>query len=491
MTTAPETIAAAQELNAQLAPGTVAVSGPAYEATRRIWNAAARTRPALVVHAHSREDVRAAVVAARRHGLPFSVRAGGHDIPGRSLRQDGLVTDLTHMRQVAVDPTARVATVGGGATAADLVRALAPHGLAAVTGTVGSVGMTGLTLGGGYGPLTGRYGLALDNLLGADLVLADGRVVTVDNEHEPELFWALRGGGGNFGVVTSMRVRLHAPRRLLAGRIVYPWPHAGPVLARLAPILAAAPDSLSVHTGLLTGTDGAPVLVLTVAWNGDPAAGEARMDRLQRLGTPILTQMGLTSAEELLNLNAALGEVTERHYTARTRSVAALTPDVIGALLEGIGSATSPLSGILLHHFHGAAARVAVESTAFGTRRQHLMAEIVAAWEPSDAGPHQAWADSVADMLAANALPGGYPNMLGVRQHAEIADAYGPHTARLLAAKARFDPDGTFTATPLPPSPATEFGPEANVDVHRNAVAHGSPTHDKTKAASTADGRES
>ncbi|MFD7233347.1 FAD-binding oxidoreductase [Streptomyces sp. NPDC059881] len=446
------TMPAARELAAEIGPGTVATSGPAYEATRRIWNGAVHTRPALVVHARTRVDVQAAVRAARRHGLPLSVRAGGHDIPGRSLRQDALVIDLTRMGQVTVDPVTRVATVGGGTTAAGLVAALAPHGLNAVTGTVGGVGMAGLSLAGGYGPLNGRHGLALDNLLGADVVLADGRTVRVDAEHEPELFWALRGGGGNFGVVTSMRLRLHPHDGLLAGLIGYPWAQAGKVLQRLGQVLADAPDALTVQTAFLTGTDGAPTLFLMPTWNAATSTGEPYLGALQRLGTPSFAQVGPTSQEELLHRNDAQGQFTGRHVTARTRSVAALTPGVVEAFIAAGDSVTSTASGVLLHHFHGAAARVAPESTAFGIRQDHFMVEIVAAWEPADAGPHHAWADSVAGSLAPHALPGGYPNMLGPGQDAEIAHAYGPNTARLLAAKARFDPDGTFTATPLPPA---------------------------------------
>ncbi|MFJ4470804.1 FAD-binding oxidoreductase [Streptomyces sp. NPDC089424] len=448
--------AAAQELAARLGPDWIATSGPAYEAARRIWNGAVHTRPALVVRARTQEDVQAAVLAARRHELPLSVRGGGHDISGRGLRQDGLVIDLTGMRRVVVDPAGRVATAGGGTTAAGLLAALAPHGLAAVTGTVGSVGVTGLTLVGGYGPLTGRHGLALDNVLGAEVVLADGRVVTADAEHEPELFWALRGGGGNFGVVTSVRLRAHPLARLLAGVVAYPGAQAATVLDLLGGVLAAAPDSLTVPSAFLAGPDGSPALFLMPVWSGDPAAGERHFDALRRLGTPVLTEVLALSPEELLHRNDAWGAVTGLHFTARSRSVAALTPHVVEALTGAARGITGPMSGVLLHHFHGAATRVPVESTAFGLRQRHLMVEIVAGWEAGDAAPHRAWAESVADSLAPDALPGGYPGMLDPAQRAEVAHSYGPNTARLLAAKARFDPDGVFTATALPPVPGRE-----------------------------------
>ncbi len=442
-----------RDLSRLLGADTVTVSGPTYEATRRIWNAAVDSRPAAVVHARDARDVQAAVAAAREHAVPLSLRAGGHDWAGRCLRHDGLVIDLTRMRQVEVDPVAGVATVAGGATAVDVVEAAAVHGLVPVTGTVGAVGMVGLTLGGGYGLLGGRFGLALDNLLSADLVLADGRTVTADAEHEPELFWALRGGGGNFGAVTSMRIQLHAVDRLLAGVIAYPWDQAATVLAQLDQIRTEAPDELSVQAILLTGPTGGPALFLLTAWCGDLGEGEPHLDRLGRLGTPLFAQVGPIPYGDLLAMNDALGEVNGRHYTARTCNVGGLTPGVIAALVEAGSTLTTPFSGIPVHHFHGAAARVPAGSTAFSTRHDHTMVEIVAAWEPDDdPSPHQAWADTTAEALAGEALPGGYPNMLGPDALPQIADAYGPNTARLLAAKSRFDPDGVFSATPLPPA---------------------------------------
>ena len=182
--------------------------------------------PALIVRPWTSGDVQAAVRAAREHQLPLSVLGGGHDWDGRVMRPGGLAIDLSQMRRVTVDARARVATVAGGATAADVVDAAAGHGLTAVVGMTGRLGMAGLTLAGGYGPLTGRFGLALDNLLGADVVLEDGRGVQVDATREPELYWALRGGGGNFGVVTSLLIRLHPLEQVLAGLILFPWGEA-------------------------------------------------------------------------------------------------------------------------------------------------------------------------------------------------------------------------------------------------------------------------
>ncbi|TMQ90019.1 FAD-binding oxidoreductase [Actinomadura soli] len=428
----------------------VATSGPLYEKTRRVWNGAVTNRPALVVHARGTADVQAAVRAARDHDLPLSVRSGGHDWLGRGVRDGALVIDLTGMRRVEVDAGTAVATVAGGATAADLIGAASPHGLSAVTGTVGDVGVAGLTLAGGYGPLNGRCGLALDNLLAADVVLADGRAVTADADHEPELFWAIRGGGGNFGVVTSMRLRLHRVDPVLAATIFYPLPQAAAVLDGLNEILSAAPDELTVAAAMLTGPSGAPGLGLLPVWSGDPASGEAPLDRLRRLGDPAVAKVEPTTYSNLLHANDEQPETIGHHVATRTRSLPHFTPDAISALVEAAATFTSPMSRVLCGQFHGAAARVPVESTAFGLRQNHVMATIVGWWPPGDAEPHQTWADTVSEALARDALPGGYPNGLGPDDSGQTAHAYGPNAARLRAAKTRYDPSNTFTATPLP-----------------------------------------
>jgi FAD/FMN-containing dehydrogenase len=233
-----------------------------YETGCRVWNGAVRRHPAIIAFCRRPEDVQAAVRAARRYGLALSVRGGGHDWAGRALRDDGLVIDLTGMRDVAVDPKALVATVAGGARAKDVATAAGTHNLLVAMGNCGTVGMAGLSLGGGYGPLSGTCGLAADNLLGAEIVLADGRRVTTGPDAEPDLLWALRGGGGNFGVVTSLRIRLHPARDMLAGSVVYNWNEAGAVLSRYASFAPTAPDELGVSVGAMSGPDGEPVIML-------------------------------------------------------------------------------------------------------------------------------------------------------------------------------------------------------------------------------------
>src|SRR5271165_2434011 len=251
-------LTAAHELRASM-QGRVVLRGDGdYARMRQIWNGAVQRQPALIALCETPADVQAAVRTARANGLFLSVRGGGHDWAGRALCHNGLVVDLSRMKQVEIDLKRSEATIQGGASAADVVSVAAPYGLVAATGNCGTVGMVGLTTGGGYGPLTSRYGLALDNLLGAEVVLADGRLVYCDDRENPELFWALRGGGGNFGAVTAMRVRLHPVRQVLGGMILFPWSEAESVLRGYAKAIADAPDELSVLAVLLSAPDGSP-----------------------------------------------------------------------------------------------------------------------------------------------------------------------------------------------------------------------------------------
>ncbi|MGH3248842.1 MAG: FAD-binding oxidoreductase [Trebonia sp.] len=416
-----------------------------------IWNAAVTTRPAAVRRCADAKQVSEAVREARAGGLPLSVLGGGHDWAGRAVRSGGLVVDLRGMRGVEIDGD--VATVGGGATAADLIAATVPAGRSAATGTVGAVGMAGLTLGGGYGPLSGVAGLAADNLLGAEVVLADGSVVTASDSGEPDLLWALRGGGGNFGVVTSMRLRLHPIPLVDSGLVIFPLAQAPDVLAGFEELITGAPDELTVQVGVISTPDGTPVLFLAPTWSGDIADGAHWVKRIEHLGRPVMSAVDRVEYGEPLRRGDEMFARDGRHYATRTVNLAALTADTVTAIVAAGTTRTSPLSALSLHHFHGAATRVPLPATAFGIRREHFMAEIIASWRPADGdgAPHRQWADSAADLLGPHALPGGYPNLLTTDHPEQVAHAYGPNAARLTEVKDTYDHDHVFTATPLPP----------------------------------------
>jgi FAD/FMN-containing dehydrogenase len=446
------TLAAAQNLRALMKGKVVTEGEDAYAQLRQIWNGAIERQPALFALCQTVEDVQSAVRIARAHRLPLSVRAGGHDLFGRALTDGGLVIDLTGMRQVEVDPVARVAVLGGGANGTDLSLAAVPHGLAGVTANVGAVGIAGFLLGGGYGPLTTRFGLAADNLLGAEVVLADGQRVKADESQNEDLFWALRGGGGNFGVVTSMRIRLHHVGQLLAGLLVFPWAQAEAVLRGFARIMSMSPDELSMLAVILPLPDGSPGLFLGPIWTGDPEEGKKIVSRLQDLGTPLVNKIEPMSYSELIGIYDSQVQ-NGRDYYSKTRWLSDLTPEIISLLLKAGSERTSPHSLIALHHFHGAAARVAGEATAFGMRQSHFMVEIVPAWDrasKTEGANHRRWASDLSQRLATFALPGGYPNFLGPDDKEQISSAYGNNARRLREIKQKFDPENVFSsAIPL------------------------------------------
>jgi FAD/FMN-containing dehydrogenase len=429
----------ADELRAAM-PGRVALPGDElYDEGRRVWNGAVRRRPAIIAFCKQPEDVQAAVRAARRYRLPLSVRGGGNDWAGRALCDDGLVIDLTGMRDVAVDPRPLVATVAGGARAKDVAAAAGAHGLVAAMGNCGTVGMAGLTLGGGYGPLSGTCGLAADNLLGAEVVLADGRRVTT---------------GPNFGVVTSLRMRLHPAHDMLAGSIIYNWSEAAPVLRRYAAFAATAPDELGVSIGAMSGPNGEPVIMVVPLWNGERRRGERAMEEVQAFGKPLSAQVGPATYSDLLAQFDAWVEAADGcHWETRTRWLPALTADACEAIIAAKARATSPYCAVFWHHFPGAATRMAPDGAAFGLRREHLTVEIIAGWKPDrdDGAAHRRWARDLWQRLAPFALPGGYANLLGPDDREQAAEAYGDNAARLLLLKRPFDPDGVFvSAIPLP-----------------------------------------
>ncbi|SEQ53880.1 FAD-binding oxidoreductase [Lentzea albida] len=427
----------------------VHVSGPEYARGIALWNGAAEQRPAIVLTCTSTDDVVIGVRTAREFGLPLSVRGRGHNHAGFALAEGGLTLDIRPLNSVRVDPRARTAEVGGGAAVNDLLAAAGEHGLVAATGTVGTVGVSGLTLGGGYGPLNGVAGLAADNLLGAEVVTADGSVVDADEG----LLWALRGGGGNFGVVTSMTVRLHAVPQVVSGLLLYPWHQARQVLEGVREAMENCPDSLTIQTAVIVGPDGSPGLAVIPTWSGDVEAGldpEGPAMALTRLGDLAVGRLAAApQAAVIASLDAMFPD--GRNVVMRTRNVPSISDELIDSLAEFGDRIPTPFSALVLHHFHGASTRVAPDATAFDRREPHLMIEIIGIWEGEDAGDRvRAWADAASEALADQSFPGGYVNNLGPEATEQIAHLYGENLSRLQQVKAKWDPEGLFSATPLP-----------------------------------------
>jgi FAD/FMN-containing dehydrogenase len=408
--------------------------------------------PRALVHCWTVDDVLSAIRAARDCDLPLSVRGGGHDWAGRALC-DGVVIDVSGMRNVAV-ASGEVATVSGGARAADVVAATDPLGLVPVTGSVAAVGIAGLTLGGGYGPLIGRFGLALDNLEAAEVVLADGRVVVADHENEEELFWALRGGG-NFGVVTAMRLQLHRLPSVRSGMLIYPFAEAKTVLEGCAEIAWSGPEELTSQVGFVCDPDGAPMVMVVPTWCGLPEEGEARLAAFLQLGTVQMSTMETTPYGTSLTVFDKF-LVYGQQYLIETCWLPALDSRGVAAFIAATKSAVSPGCAVFTHEFKGAAARVPEGATAFGLRRDHMLVEIIA-WftggpDNAEEERHRQWARATREAFEDIALPGGYPNLLASGEDPDrVARSYGRNAQRLFDAKRRYDSDNVFrSAIPLP-----------------------------------------
>lgn len=407
-----------------------------------IWNGAVDHHPELVVRCETTAEVQHAVKTAREFGLPLSVRGGGHDWAGRAIRAGGLVIDLSRMREVSVHGS--IATVSGGATTENVAAAADQVGLAAAMGTVGAVGMTGLTLAGGYGPFCGRFGLAADNLVSAEVVLADGQIVHAGQDGDDELLWALQGGGGNFGVVTSIDVVLHPLEEVLAGSFTFSFEDAERILASYGDLVRRAPDDLTAVLSIVPSGDGTPVVVVSPTWSGHIADGYALMEDFAELATALAVDVSVISPlSKLRQLDGMFPDGA--HYAIGTRNIGSLTPAVASTMLEAYGARKTSGSFLNVHHFHGRATDRAAWDTAFGRREDHLMIELIETGESVSE-----WTKLATSMLTTHALPGGYPNLLGPDEVEQTAAAYGPNAPRLLDIKDRFDPDGVFRATALP-----------------------------------------
>jgi FAD/FMN-containing dehydrogenase len=415
-----------------------------YDSARTLWNGMIDRRPAAIARCSKTADVVAAVNFARDNGFLLAVRGGGHNAAGNALCDDGLVIDLSAMRDVVVDPAARVARAQGGATWSDFDRATAEHGLATTGGAISTTGIAGLTLGGGLGWLMRSYGMACDNLRAAEIVTADGQVRRASEDENPDLLWGLRGGGGNFGVVTSFEFQLHPVTTVLGGMLVHPAARARDALQFLREFQPSAPDELTVFTGLMTSPDGVPIVAFIVCYNGPIEEGERVLAPLRAFGPPVadmVAPMPYVAMQSMLDEGFPAG----LQVYWRSDFLRQLDDDVIDVLVEQYAGITSPLSALLLEQFGGAVRRVSIDDTAFVHREADFNLAIIARWgDPQEAERHIAWARGVHSAITPFTR-GTYVNYLGEEGEDRVRAAYGPrHYDRLAALKATYDPTNLF-----------------------------------------------
>jgi FAD/FMN-containing dehydrogenase len=415
-----------------------------YDEVRQIWNAMIDKRPALIAQCASTSDVRHAVRFARTHGLLVSIRGGGHNIAGAALCDGGLMIDLSTMKGITVDPQTKIAIAQPGLTWAEFDRQTQRHGLATTGGAVSTTGIAGLTLGGGVGWLMGRCGFAVDNLLSAEVVLHDASVVTASASSHPDLFWALRGGGGNFGIVTSFEYRLHPIGDVLAGLLLHPVERLPEMLRFYRDFVHAAPDELTAHIGIMTLPTGDRVAAFILVWSGDPADGERRIAPLRAFGPPIadmVQAMPYTSAQQMLDAAVPHG----RHNYWKSGFLRELHDEAAATLVEHARRITSPYSLCLIEHIHGAPTRVPRTATAFDIRSECFHFVAIASWDATDdASQHVTWAKDLWTDMQRWAAGRAYGNILSHDEGGRVHEAYGPNYARLAEIKRTYDPDNFF-----------------------------------------------
>ncbi len=428
-----------------------------YDEVRAVHNGLVDRRPGLIARCHNVADVRDAVTFGRSAGLEISVRGGGHNVAGRAVIDGGLMIDLSLMRSVDVDPSRRRARAQGGATWNGYNRVTHAYGQATTGGLVSTTGVAGLTLGGGLGWLMGRYGMAIDNLKAVELVTADGAVRMVDDEHAPDLFWALRGGGGNFGVAASLEFETHALDTVLGGILAHPLAAAGDVVARYRQFAAELSDDASVFCALTHAPDGSGTKLcgIPLCHAGAIAAAEAELRPLREFGPPA---MDLVAPMPYPAVNTMLDGAFPRGALSYWRSafLTELTDAAISALVNAFDAVPSPMTSIVIEHFHGAVCRIDPTATAYPHREPGFNLVVAGQWQnPADTEINVQWVRDTTATLQPFMAPRTYMNYAAEDEADRIVASYGLNLGRLRDVKRRYDPDNVFRHNQnIPPSSA-------------------------------------
>ncbi len=419
-----------------------------YEEIRKVHNGLVDKRPLLIARCRGVADVVDAVKLARKLNLEVAVRGGGHNVAGRATVDGGLMIDLAPMKGIHVDWHARTARAQGGVNWAELNRETQLHSLAVTGGVVSTTGIAGLTLGGGLGWLMSKYGLALDNLRSVELVTAEGRVVRASNDEEADLFWALRGGGGNFGVATSFEYQLHPVGPTITGGLVaHPFERARDVLRFFRDFTASLPDEFTVFGGLIHAPDGsgAKLAAMVTCHCGSLAAGETATRPLKQFGPPVMDAIGPMPYCQLNGmLDAAYPKGALNYW--KSSFLSQLSDDAIDAMIDCFARCPTPMGQLLLEYFHGAATRVGIGDTAFPHRADGHNLVVISEWmDPANTERCIAWARETYSKMEPFMASGRYVNYLADDETGDpIAAAYGPNYGRLQELKRKYDPSNFF-----------------------------------------------
>jgi FAD/FMN-containing dehydrogenase len=416
-----------------------------YDAARKLPNAMIDRRPALIARCAGAADVITCVRFARDHELLVAVRGGGHSVAGKSVCDGGLVIDLSSMKGARVDPARRIARVETGLTLGEFDRETQAFGLATTLGVVPTVGIAGLTLGGGWGHLHAKYGLAIDNIISADVVTAEGQLLTATASENQDLFWGVRGGGGNFGVVTSLEYCLHEVGNVFGGAVFYPAAKAKEVLHFWREFAASSPDELVTQGGSFTLPDGVAVFAIAGCYCGPVADGERVLQPLRRFGAPIADAFGPISYLQMQGMFESFFPPGRLVYT-KSNFLRSMNDETIDALVPWVGKSPSPYTfAPFIEHWHGAATRVPVTETAFPHRQYSWNFFAWSMWEnPADSEKNIRWNREFCEALRPYLVPSAYSNYLSDEGETQVREAYGPNYQRLVALKHKYDPTNLF-----------------------------------------------
>jgi FAD/FMN-containing dehydrogenase len=442
------------EFKAALRGQLIGPSDPDYDAARRVWNGLIDKHPKLIARCSTGDDVVRAVQFALSHNLQVAVRGGGHNVAGFGTCDDGLVIDLSPMDQVVVDPTTRTARAQSGATWGKFDAATQAHGLATTGGLVSSTGIAGFTTGGGIGWLMRQHGLALDNLLSVEMVLADGRRVTANAHANSELYWGVRGGGGNFGIVTEFTFRLHPVGPLIfGGALFHPLARAQELLRFYRDWVRQLPDELTTMVVFLTAPpapfvpaplQGTAMIAIALCYNGPVEQGAEWVKPLRAFAPPAIDLLGplpYTALQTLFDASAPPGLL----WYWKTEYLRGLDDNTVAVLVEQASQMRSPLSAIHIHHIEGAVNRVKPADTAFPHRNASFVLNLLGAWtDAAESEAHTAWVRQAAQAAQPYATGDAYLNFLSNEGDARVRAAYGPNYDRLVALKAHYDPANFF-----------------------------------------------
>ena len=450
-TIAPDAVDA---LHAQLLGALCLPGDPGYDQARTLWNAMIDRKPALIVRAQGTSDVIAAVNFARANGLLVAVKGGGHNIAGNACCEAGLLIDLSQMKSVRIDPIARTARVEPGVTLGEFDLEAQAFALATPLGINSTTGVAGLTLGGGFGWTSRKWGLTVDNLVSADVVTADGKLRTASETENADLFWAIRGGGGNFGVVTSFEFKLHEIGTVFAGLIAYPFEDSKALFGKYRDFVAKAPEELTVWVVLRkapplpflpTAWHGKEIFAIAFCWSGDPAKGEAAIAPLRAFGTPVGEHMGAMPLAIWQTTFDPLLAPGSRNYW-KSHDYKALDDTTIDAIIAGVRKLPTAECEAFVGNLGAAVNRVPADATAYPHRDVLFVLNIHTRWQNASQDKECiAWARELFDAAGKTATGGVYVNFMPEDETQRIkAGAYGPNYERLAKIKGKYDPDNLF-----------------------------------------------